>query len=178
MVKNPPAMQEMHCSVVKNPPAMQEIQVQSLGSGRFPGEGNGNPLQYSCLGNTMDRGIWRATVHRIAKESNMTCRLNNNNQNSKVQRVPQRQPIGPKNLGHKGRQKSPHVKEIKMKFQGGPVNGFPCTLSGRERVPVSKVFPGNLGMSIDQEQWQPTLVLLPGKPHGWRSLVGCSPWGR
>jgi len=94
----------------------------------------------------MDRGIWRATVHRIAKESNMTCRLNNNNQNSKVQRVPQRQPIGPKNLGHKGRQKSPHVKEIKMKFQGGPVNGFPCTLSGRERVPVSKVFPGNLGM--------------------------------
>jgi len=67
VVKNPPAMQEMHCSVVKNPPAMQEIQVQSLGSGRFPGEGNGNPLQYSCLGNTMDRGIWQSTVHGVAK---------------------------------------------------------------------------------------------------------------
>ena len=32
------------------------------GSGRAPGEGNGNPLQYSCLGNCMDRGAWRATV--------------------------------------------------------------------------------------------------------------------
>ena len=33
------------------------------GSGRSPGEGNGNPLQYSCLGNPMDKGAWRATVH-------------------------------------------------------------------------------------------------------------------
>ena len=37
------------------------------GSGRFPGEGNGNPLQYSCLGNPMHRGAWRATVHRVPK---------------------------------------------------------------------------------------------------------------
>ena len=37
------------------------------GSGRFPGEGNGNPLQYSCLENPMDRGAWRARVHRVAK---------------------------------------------------------------------------------------------------------------
>ena len=36
------------------------------GSGRFPGEGNGNPLQYPCLGNTMDGGAWRATVHGVA----------------------------------------------------------------------------------------------------------------
>ena len=35
--------------------------------GRSPGEGNGNPLQYSCLGNPMDRGTWRATVHGIAE---------------------------------------------------------------------------------------------------------------
>ena len=38
---------------------------------RFPGEGNGNPLQYSCLENPIDRGAWQATVHRIA-ESDMT----------------------------------------------------------------------------------------------------------
>ena len=38
-----------------------------LGSGRFPGEGNGNPLQYSCLENPMDRGAWQATVQRVAK---------------------------------------------------------------------------------------------------------------
>ena len=37
------------------------------GSGRSSGEGNGNPLQYSCLENPMDRGAWRATVHGVAK---------------------------------------------------------------------------------------------------------------
>ena len=37
------------------------------GSERSPGEGNGNPLQYSCLANSMDRGIWQATVHGVAK---------------------------------------------------------------------------------------------------------------
>ena len=37
------------------------------GSGRSPGEGNGNPLQYSCLGNPMDRGAWWATVHGVTK---------------------------------------------------------------------------------------------------------------
>ena len=37
------------------------------GSGRSPGEGNGNPLQYSCLENPMDGGAWWATVHRVAK---------------------------------------------------------------------------------------------------------------
>ena len=35
--------------------------------GRSPGEGNGNPLQYSCLENSMDRGAWRATVHGVAR---------------------------------------------------------------------------------------------------------------
>ena len=42
------------------------------GSGRFPGEGNGNPLHYSCLGNPMVRGAWQAAVHEAAKESDMT----------------------------------------------------------------------------------------------------------
>ena len=38
-------------------------------SRRSPGEGNGNPLQYSCLENAMDRGAWRATVHGVANEA-------------------------------------------------------------------------------------------------------------
>ena len=42
------------------------------GSGRSPGEGNGNVLQYSCLGNPIDRRAWRATVHRFAEELNRT----------------------------------------------------------------------------------------------------------
>ena len=37
------------------------------GLGRSPGEGNGNPLQYSCLENSMDRGAWRATVHGVTE---------------------------------------------------------------------------------------------------------------
>ena len=37
------------------------------GSGRSPGEENGNPLQYSCLENPMDRGAWQAVVHGVAK---------------------------------------------------------------------------------------------------------------
>ena len=53
--------------MVKNLLAIREIRVQSLGSGRCPGEGNGNPLQYCCLENPMDRGAWRATVHGVAK---------------------------------------------------------------------------------------------------------------
>ena len=42
------------------------------GSGRSPGVVNGNPLQYSCLENSMDRGAWWATVHGVTKESDMT----------------------------------------------------------------------------------------------------------
>ena len=42
------------------------------GLGRFPGKGNGNPLQYSCLENPMDRGDWRAIVHGGHKESDAT----------------------------------------------------------------------------------------------------------
>ena len=39
------------------------------GSGRFPGEENGNPLQYSCLENSMDRGAWQAVIHRVTKSA-------------------------------------------------------------------------------------------------------------
>ena len=58
--------------MVKNLSAIQEMQVQSLGQEDSPGEGNGNPLQYSCLGNPMDREAWGATVHWVAKELDKT----------------------------------------------------------------------------------------------------------
>ena len=51
---------------------MQETQVPSLSRERSPGEGNGNPLQQSCLGNPMDRGAWRAIVLVGHKESDTT----------------------------------------------------------------------------------------------------------
>ena len=55
---------------VKNPPT-KAGDVRDTGSipelGRFPRGGHGNPLQYSCLGNPMERGVWWSTVHRVTK---------------------------------------------------------------------------------------------------------------
>ena len=53
--------------MVKTLPAMPETHIQFPGLGRSPREGNGNPLQYSCLENSMDKGAWWATVHGVAK---------------------------------------------------------------------------------------------------------------
>ena len=56
--------------MVKNPPAnaggIRDVGLIP-GSGRFPGGGRGNTLQYSCLENSMDRGAWQAAVHRVAQ---------------------------------------------------------------------------------------------------------------
>ena len=54
-------------SVVKNPPDNAEDMGLIPVLGRSLGKGNGNPLQYSCLGNPMDSGVWWATVHRVTK---------------------------------------------------------------------------------------------------------------
>ena len=58
--------------VVKNPPSNIGETGLIPELGRFPAEGKGNPLQYSFLGNPMDRGGQRATVHGVAKQSDMT----------------------------------------------------------------------------------------------------------
>ena len=54
-------------STVKNPSANAGHMALIPGSGRSPGEGNSNPLQYFCLENPMDRGVWWATVHGVTK---------------------------------------------------------------------------------------------------------------
>ena len=59
-------------SAVKNPPANAEDTGLIPGSGRSAAEGNGNPLQSSCLENPMDRGAWQATVLEVIKESDTT----------------------------------------------------------------------------------------------------------
>ena len=55
--------------MVKNPPTSADVgDIDSVpGLGRSPGGGNGNPHQYCCLGNPMDRGAWLATVHGVTK---------------------------------------------------------------------------------------------------------------
>ena len=64
-------------SVVKNPPANAGDSGSVLESGRSP-EGKDNPLQYSCLRKPMDRGDWWVIVFGVAKQSDMTWRLNDN----------------------------------------------------------------------------------------------------
>ena len=58
--------------MIKNPPANAGDVGLIPGSGRSPGGGNDSPLQYSCLGNPMDRGSWRATVYGVAAELDRT----------------------------------------------------------------------------------------------------------
>ena len=58
--------------MVKNPPANAGFAGLIPGSGRSPGEEKGNPLQYCCLINPIDRGAWQAAVHGVAKEPDMS----------------------------------------------------------------------------------------------------------
>ena len=60
--------------VKKNPPADTGDAGLIPESGRSPGEENGNPVQYSCLGNLMDRGAWWDIVHEVAKEADTTTK--------------------------------------------------------------------------------------------------------
>ena len=67
-----PHLDEIHMWLRGKEPACQCGDSGSIpGSGRSPGEGNGNPLQHSCLGNPMDGGSWRATAHGVRKLTNL-----------------------------------------------------------------------------------------------------------
>ena len=59
-------------SVIKNLPAIAGDPGLILGLGRSPGEGNDNPLQYSCLENSMDKGAWQTTILEVTKELDTT----------------------------------------------------------------------------------------------------------
>ena len=90
---------------VKNPPAIQKTQetwVQSLGQEDPLEKGNGNPLQYSCLQNPMDRGAWRATVYGVEK-SDTTWGLNNSNKDYRP--IFQSHTSISRNPGYRGKQK-------------------------------------------------------------------------
>ena len=88
--------------MVKNPPANagDMIDMGSIpGSGRSPGVGNGYPLQYSCLENTMDGGVWQAMVHGISKSRTQLKRLSTQNTHN---RIPKRRDFTKRELQRSG----------------------------------------------------------------------------
>ena len=76
-------LRDISGTVIKNLPAnARDTRDVGLipGSGRSPGGGHDNPLQYSCLENSMDRGAWWVTVHGVTEESDMTEQLKTHTQ--------------------------------------------------------------------------------------------------
>ena len=74
--------------MVQNSPANAGDMGLIPRSGRYPGKGNGNPFQYSCLGNPMDRGAWQATIHSgtiVAQKSQKRLRDEDNNKRTCVE---------------------------------------------------------------------------------------------
>ena len=148
-------------SVEETPSAHAGVMGPTPGWGGSPGEGCGSPLRYSCLENPMDRGACQPTVHGVTKSQThlvsdktkpnilvfMSCCCCN--------KLPQTQ-------WHK----MTHIYVIPV-MEIRSMNGFPGL--------QSRISTG-LGFLCWRRQWHPTLVLLPGKSHGQRSLVGCSPW--
>ena len=74
-------IEQENCEPMKGSPGGAEVKASACnvgdlgsipGSGKSAEEGNGNPLQYTCLGNLMDRGAWQAIVHVVAEELDMT----------------------------------------------------------------------------------------------------------
>ena len=142
--------------MVKNPPANggDAKDAGSIpGSGRSPGEGNGNPLQYSCLGNPMDREAWRATVHGISKS---WTRLSDS--------------AG----GGNGTPLQYSCLENPWMEEPGRLQSMGSLRVGHDGVTSLSL----LTLIHWRRKWQPTPVFLPGESQGQRSLMGCRLWGR
>ena len=118
------------------------------GSGRSLREGNGNPLQYSCLKNSMDKGAWQATFYRVTKSQTQLSDFH-----------------------------FTYIYPIIFRFFSlighWRVLRICCAI---QWVLISYLF--YIQQCVYQRrQWQPTPVFLPGEYQGWGSLVGCCLWG-
>ena len=127
--------------------------------GRYPEEGNGNPLQYPCLENPMDRGAWQATVHGVTKSH---VRLLATPWTAAHQAPP---PLG------FSRQED--WSGCHCLLQSGTSGKEPSCQCKRHK---RHGFNSCLGKILWRRKWQPTPVFLPGEPHGQRSLAEY-PWG-
>ena len=121
------------------------------------GEGNGNPLQCSCLENPMDRGTWLAMVHGVVESRTQLKWLS-------TAHIWQRTPL--------------QCIEMSSIIN----NGLPRWRSGKDSACQCRRrrrwgFDPWVGKIPCRRKWQPTPVFLPRESHGQRSLAGCSPWG-
>ena len=138
--------------VVKNPPANARDVRDTASiprSGRSPGGGNGNALQYSCLGKPMDRGAWQVTV------------------------------LGSQRFGHNwSKIMAPHSGTLSWKIpwteEPGRLQSVGLLRVGPDPATSLSLFT----FMHWRRKWQPTPMFLPGESQGRGSLVGCRLWGR
>ena len=124
-------------------------------------EGNGNPLQYSCLENPTDGGAWWAAVHEVTKSrtqlSNFTF---------------------PFHFNALEKAMAPHSSTLAWKIpwteEPGGLQSMGSLRVGHDSVTSLSLFT----FMHWRRKWQPTPVFLPGESQGQRSLVGCRLWGR
>ena len=168
--------------LVKNPPAMQEPQetrVRFLGQKDSLEEKNGNPLQYSCLENPMDRGAWWATVHGVAESWTRLSDFTFTFMHWRGKCTPL---IG----------REFFLININYVYVYGEGNGNPLRYSclenpmdgGAWKATVHGVAKSRTQLSDFtftfmhwRRKWQTTPVFLPGESQGRGSLVGCRLWG-
>ena len=124
------------------------------------GEGNGTPLQYSCLENPMDTGAWWAVVHGVAKSQ---TRLSDFTFTFHFHAL--------------GKEMATHSSALAWKIpwteEPGRLQSMGSLRVGHDRATSLSVFT----FMHWRRKWQPTPVFLPGEPQGWGSLMGCRLWG-
>ena len=159
------------------------------------GEGNGNPLQCSCLENPRDRGAWGAAVYGVTQSRTRLKRLSSsrglysqscgfsvvvygceldNKKDWKPKNWCLQNMVLEKTLSEKAM--APHPSTIAWKI---PWTEEPGGLQSMGSRRVRHDWATSLSLftlMLWRRKWQPTPVFLPGEPQGWGSLVGCSPW--
>ena len=146
---------------------MRETWVPSLGRKDFPGEGNGNPLQYSCLENLMDGGAWWATVHGIATSRTRLSDFTFTSLSFSLHLT-----INPEKA------MAPDSSTLAWKI---PWTEKPGGLQSMGSLRVGYDWATSLSLFTFmhwRRKWQPIPVFLPGESQGRGSLVGCPLWGR
>ena len=128
--------------------SQSQTRLKRLNMHAYIGEGNGNPLQYFCLENPVDRGAWWAAVHGVAQSPTLLKQLSM-----------------PAYIGEG------NGNPLQCSCLENPRDGKPGWLPSMG----SRPWAGKISWS---RKWQPTPVFLPGKLHGQRNLVGNSAWGR